>query len=103
MRIEIFQMNGHPLEKMTKFLFGYKMLVNFWTALGEDATTLARKSAEVTPQGTVLLSFKSRRLVNDIASDEFDFFEKLPKELTADFDVKPRIFNCRMVRPVTEE
>ena len=78
------------------------MLNKFWVALGENPKNLARKSVKAMEDGSLRFTYNTRRSVMELESPEFHFCERLPADLTVDFDVKPRLFSARLVAPVEE-
>jgi hypothetical protein len=47
--------------------------------------------------GRIRIMLKVSRLIRVISSVKFDFYELLPKDLSCDLDVKPKVFQCRRV------
>ncbi len=63
---------------------------------------MARKSVKAMGDGSFRFSYTTRRSVKELVSPEFEFCERLPADLTKDFDVKPRLFTARLVSPDEE-
>ena len=63
---------------------------------------MTRKSVKAMGDGSLRFSYTTRRSIMELVSPEFDFLERLPADLTEDFDVKPRLFTARLVSPDEE-
>ncbi len=102
MEFDVFQVNGQPLDSPRKMFFDYRMLNKFWHALGENPKNLTRKSVTAMGDGSLRFSYTTKRSIMELVSPEFDFLERLPEDLTVDFDVKPKLFSARLVSPDEE-
>jgi hypothetical protein len=48
------------------------------------------------------LGYQGRHAIDDIESSEFDFYERIPKVITDEIDLKPLVLQARKVNLVEE-
>jgi hypothetical protein len=100
---DIIALNGHPLgDYPYPFSIDVKLMDKFWMSLGASMDDLEWSEYQRRSNGHLRLCYATNRVLPNLNQWEFELVELLPAELTADLDLRPRIFTARAVDPFEE-